>query len=425
LSVITALYCFGGAAIAQQPTIRVLVKDSSRLRFRADGDQPLLVDGIGSSRRRVSSLKVFLQGGQHKYSINGNMGIRKKLSKSQRIRIKSRDSRGIWLGKRRYRGELRIYTSENGFNVVNHLPIEKYLMSVVGSEMPKSWPIQALKAQAVAARTYALQQLGRKEYYDVSATEASQVYLGIESETQTTKKAVKNTHSLVLVYKGNLINAVFHSSSGGRTEYSGSVWRKQLPYLVSVKDFDQHSPHYRWELEFSPDKLSKYFPEIGILESIKILNSSETNRILKVEIKGPKGVSLLSGKELRKRLGLKSTLASFELKPVKVSQDNSELIYESDNAWSLDDPFKRSKSYKFDSFSAKVYPPPVPFQLLEPLPILQAPSKPLQYVLKIIGSGAGHGVGMSQWGANGLAKKGASFKDILTHYYRGAKIVPY
>ena len=79
------------------------------------------------------------------------------------LRIRSRDSRGIWLGKRRYRGELRVYVRDGQLKVVNHLGLEKYLVSVVGSEMPKSWPMDALKAQAIAARTYALQQQGKKD----------------------------------------------------------------------------------------------------------------------------------------------------------------------------------------------------------------------------------------------------------------------
>ncbi len=129
---------------------------------------------------------------------------------------------------------------------INRLGVESYLPSVVGAEMPHQWPAEALRVQSVAARTYALRQLRPGADYDLDSTQRSQVYLGLESETPSTRSAVASTRAQVLTHGSRLIEAVFHSSSGGRTENSGEIWRNQLPYLKSVPDFDQISPVYRW-----------------------------------------------------------------------------------------------------------------------------------------------------------------------------------
>ena len=191
--VITAIFPVGQLRAAQEPIMRVLVLESKQLRFRADGDKPLLVFGIGSKNKRISTIKIRHKNGQFKMAMNGSSSRWFSLSSKNVLRVSSKDSRGIWLGKRRYRGELRVALRGDRLMVVNHLGVEKYLVSVVGGEMPKSWPMAALRAQAVAARTYALQQVGKKDFYDVNSTEKSQVYLGMESESKSTKqKAVKN-----------------------------------------------------------------------------------------------------------------------------------------------------------------------------------------------------------------------------------------
>ena len=184
--------------------------------------------------------------------------------------IKNNDNRGIWYKNRRYAGELRVLLNDEKLNIINHLKLEKYLKSVVGSEMPKEFPLAALQAQAIAARTYALKLLGKNELFDIHSTQASQVYLGLESETAKINRAVRSTSSLALFYENKLIDAVFHSSSGGRTENSGQVWKYQLPYLISVIDYDQNSTKYRWLKNLVSAELDKIFPDLGGLNSIQI-----------------------------------------------------------------------------------------------------------------------------------------------------------
>ena len=426
---------------AQEPSMRVLLSQASVVRLRADGDQPFLVRGLGRGDQRMRSMEVSLRAGGLK--IRGQMsdGSSRSLSARSAIEVQSDDPRGIWLGSRRYRGRLQLLVRGGQVQVVNHLGIETYLTSVVGSEMPHKWPLPALQAQAVAARTYALRQRGKAGDFDVKATVSSQVYRGVESETPSTIEAVESTRSLVLIHGGRLINAVFHSSSGGSTEPSGEVWRNQLPYLVSVADHDQHSPVHRWNKRFDDDELRDLFREIGGVKRLQVLKTSSTGRVRTARVQGPHGSLVLTGRELRKRLGLKSTMVQFELingsvgsstasstAPTQaVSQSVSRAAPPLIGLWQ-DSASGPDTTPSRSSRLASLLPPPPP-----PLPQLNSSAfnrprldvREGELVLEARGQGFGHGVGMSQWGAHGLALQGADFRQILLHYYRGAEIRPY
>ncbi|MFM8544827.1 MAG: SpoIID/LytB domain-containing protein [Vulcanococcus sp.] len=308
---------------------------------------------------------------------------------------------GLWLQQRRYRGRLQLRLEGNQLQVVNHVPLETYLASVVGSEMPASWPLEALRAQAVAARTYALKARKPAAVFDLQATTASQVYKGVEAETPSTRSAVEGTRGLVLTYDDALIDAVFHSSSGGSaTESSGQLWPRQLPYLVSVPDFDRDSPVREWRQPLDAPLLGRAFPELGAVTAIEVLSTTATGRVRQARVVGPSGQLLLSGAQLRSRLGLKSTWVRFELVPLlqpEPSPAPSALV------------------------PTALVPPPLPALTLPP------PASPTLEVLQLVavGRGFGHGIGMSQWGALGLARQGESFAAILRHYYRGAQLRPY
>ena len=426
---------------AQEPSMRVLLSQASVVRLRADGDQPFLVRGLGRGDQRMRSMEVSLRAGGLK--IRGQMsdGSSRSLSARSAIEVQSDDPRGIWLGSRRYRGRLQLLVRGGQVQVVNHLGIETYLTSVVGSEMPHKWPLQALQAQAVAARTYALRQRGKAGDFDVKATVSSQVYRGVESETPSTIEAVESTRSLVLVHGGRLINAVFHSSSGGATEPSGEVWRNQLPYLVSVAEHDQHSPVHRWNKRFDDDELRDLFREIGGVKRLQVLKTSSTGRVRTARVQGPHGSLVLTGRELRKRLGLKSTMVQFELingsvgsstasstAPTQaVSQSVSRAAPPLIGLWQDSASGPDTTPSRSSRLASLLPPPPPPLPQLNP----SAFNRPRldvregELVLEARGQGFGHGVGMSQWGAHGLALQGADFRQILLHYYRGAEIRPY
>ena len=428
---------------AQEPSMRVLLSQASVVRLRADGDQPFLVRGLGRGDQGMRSMEVSLRAGRLRISGQLSDGSSRSLAARSAIEVQSEDPRGIWLGSRRYRGRLQFLVRRGQVQVVNHLGIETYLASVVGSEMPHRWPLPALQAQAVAARTYALRQRGKAGDFDVKATVSSQVYRGVESETPSTIEAVESTRSLVLVHAGRLINAVFHSSSGGATEPSGEVWRNQLPYLVSVADHDQHSPVHRWNKRFDDDALRDLFRETGGVKRLQVLKTSSTGRVRTARVQGPRGSLVLTGRELRKRLGLKSTMVQFELingstdsstasaiataqrAPQATSQAAAQAAPPLIGLWQDSASGPDTTSSSSGRLASLLPPPPLP--LLNPSAFNQ-PRPDLkvgEIVLEARGQGFGHGVGMSQWGAHGLALQGADFREILLHYYRGAEIRPY
>ena len=410
--------------------MRVLLSQAPLVRLRADGEQPFLVRGLGRGDQRMRSMDVSLRAGRLLISGQTSNGSDLQLSARSAIEVNSNDPRGVWLGSRRYRGRLQLLVRGGQVQVVNHLGIETYLASVVGSEMPHKWPLPALQAQAVAARTYALRQRGKSGDFDVKATVASQVYRGVESETPSTIEAVESTRSLVLVHAGRLINAVFHSSSGGATEPSGEVWRNQLPYLVSVADHDQHSPVHRWNKRFDDDELRGLFRETGGVKSLQVLKKSSTGRVRSARVKGPRGSLVLTGRELRKRLGLKSTMVQFELINGSGASSTASAQATPQAAPALIGLWQDSASGPDTgsiSSGRLVSPPPPPLPHLN-ASALQQPRPAVrvgEMVLEARGQGFGHGVGMSQWGAHGLALQGADFRQILLHYYRGAEIRPY
>ena len=351
----------------------------------------------------------------------------------------------VGLGRRRYRGLVRVLPEGDRLQAVNLLGLEHYLASVVGSEMPASWPAEALRAQAVAARTYALAQLKPEAPFDLRSTVASQVYRGTEAETDSTRSAVAATRSLVLSHGGSLIDAVFHSSSGGSTENSGELWTRQLPYLVSVPDQDKLSPWHQWSVRFEPDQLRRAFQETAGASRIEVLAASSTGRVRRARVIGPAGSLDLSGSELRQRLGLRSTLVQFRFEPPLAPGPAGGITTATAEANAAASALSRGgnraaagPSTAGLSAGGPLPPPPLPgadgqgdrstAAALDPTIAGQLRQEPLAAplpALEVVGRGFGHGVGMSQWGAYGLALQGVSYVQILRHYYRGAQLVAY
>ena len=383
------------ATAAREPIIRVLISNENKARFRADSVENIFVQGISSNHRRIKSLNLVYSNNKVKYSINNDLNAWFELPNNFNLIIRNSDKRGIWFKNRRYAGELRVSLNDKKLNIINYLKLEKYLKSVVGSEMPKEFPLAALQAQAIAARTYALKLLDKNKLFDLHSTQASQVYLGLESETVKINRAVKSTNSLVLFYKDQLIDAVFHSSSGGRTESSGQVWKYQLPYLKSVIDYDHDSDKYSWTNKFTSAELEKIFPSLGGVNSIHIIDRSNTDRVLKIILYGTNRNKIISGINLRRKLKLLSTKFEFDLK------------FNPFNASNLDNKLNYDNKLVYD------FAP-------QSLPLI-----PEEYFLFVRGFGAGHGVGMSQWGAKTMAERGSSFRKILKHYYTGVQIKTY
>jgi len=158
--------------------------------------------------------------------------------------IKSGQDGFVSTKNRWYRGDLIVINTGHGLTFINNVPLEYYLMGVVPSEMPSKWNMEAHKAQAIAARSYAIANLGKRSShgYDLKDTPEDQAYGGATSETQRTNYAVATTRGQVLVYNEKIIPAYYHASSGGFTVNSGSVWNKNLPFVRSVPSFDGNLP---------------------------------------------------------------------------------------------------------------------------------------------------------------------------------------
>lgn len=284
-------------------------------------------------------------------------------------------------GSSRYRGSLEIRIGEKGLTVVNRLPLEEYLYGVVPAEMPAGWPAEALKAQAVAARSYALAQIKRRggspPPADILATQASQVYRGYDWETPATNRAVDDTRGVVLTYRGVPAEAYFHCSSGGFTENSEDVWKNRLDYVRTRPDpFDLNEKHYNWQVSYTKDELIKQLAKKeyqfkDIFDLTEKERTASGKRVKRLAVSGldkegrPATVEIANADEVRIALGLKSAL------------------------------FTMTKEFDAQKKLAKA---------------------------TFKGSGWGHGLGMSQYGALGMARKGYTYQDILKYYYSGVTI---
>lgn len=160
---------------------------------------------------------------------------------SNKIVIKPEASGFVSVKRKWYRGHIELINDGLGLTVINDIPIEMYLRGVVPSEMPSSWEHEAHKAQAIAARSYALANLGKrgKYGYDLKDTPEDQAYGGASAETAGTNNAVTETEGIVLIYNGKIIPAFYSASAGGQTRSSGQVWTKELAWLKSVPSFDE------------------------------------------------------------------------------------------------------------------------------------------------------------------------------------------
>jgi stage II sporulation protein D len=247
-------------------------------------------------------------------------------------------------------------------SAINIVEVDDYLLSVLPGEMPASWPIEALKAQAVAARSYAIANIGKhaRDGYDVKATIDDQVYSGVSVENVGSNMAVAQTSGLILKHKGKAVSAFFHSTSGGATEVAENVWGRPVPYLKSVPDYDDSSPHFCWTRQIKVEDLEKAVsPSVGLVTSLIVVSRTASNRVKDALVVGTSGARFISGQALRQLFKLPST--NFNV------------------------------GYKQNSY-------------------------------ELAGRGFGHGLGMSQWGAKSLANQGYNAAQILTYYYKDVTI---
>jgi stage II sporulation protein D len=233
----------------------------------------------------------------------------KKLTKLEGPLVFLAGSEPLTLKGRAYRGELRVVVDKGRLRAINTLGLEAYLYGVVPSEMPHYWPAEALKAQAVAARSYALATRKNGDF-DVYSDVRSQVYRGIPEEETPTNEAIDATAGLVVTYQGQVAYTYFFSTSGGRTATVTDVWpsSKSIPYLVSVADpYDSVSPYHRWgPLVFTAKAARAKLKVPGPLRDLRPTITA-SGRVGTLVAAGPAGETEVNAGDVRRLLGLRST----------------------------------------------------------------------------------------------------------------------
>jgi stage II sporulation protein D len=227
--------------------------------------------------------------------------------------------------KHLYRGSVQVDVVSGKLRAINFVGLEQYLYGVVPSEMPFTWAPEALKAQAVVARSYAL-ATRRSGAFDLYPDTRSQVYLGIEHEKPSTTAAVDATAGQVVLYQGQVAKTFFFSTSGGRTASAEDVWGEPVPYLVSVPDpYDTISPHHTWgPVAFTGATLAKRLKLKGrVIDAQSELNSS--GRVKTLTVVGSKGTVEIPGASVRQRLGVRSTW--FTVGVLSLSAPTTTVVY--------------------------------------------------------------------------------------------------
>lgn len=265
----------------------------------------------------------------------------------------------------RYSGDIDVWRGNEGLYIINELPLEEYIKDVVAAEVRNDWDMEALKAQAVISRTYALYQKSKNgsSLYHIASSVLHQVYKGNNPDIRISY-AVQQTRGEILTYQGRVIEALYHSTCGGKTENPEDVFGKSYPYLKSVESHCDLSPYAEWERTFQVSEIERILNISGIKDII-IKSFTLTNRVKNIDIISNSKTFTMSANEMRKALGWKNLPST----NFTVTKNGNSLIFE--------------------------------------------------------GKGYGHGVGLCQWSALKMAREGKNYKDILAFFYPGTTLQVY
>lgn len=262
----------------------------------------------------------------------------------------------------RYTGNIDLWRGASSLYIINELLLEEYIKDVVAVEVSPDWEMEALKTQAVVSRTYALFQKGKNgnSLYHITSSVLHQVYKGNNPDVRIAY-AVEETKGEILTYNGILIEALYHSTCGGKTENPEDVFGKSYPYLKSVESSCDLSPYAEWERRIQLSEIERALHISGI-KGISIKSYTSSNRVKQLAIKTHSGTTTVNATDIRKALGWK-TLPSTNF---TISRDGDSIIFE--------------------------------------------------------GKGYGHGVGLCQWSALKMAREGKNYKEILSFFYPGTTV---
>ena len=352
---------------ASGKTVRVLVlKDAGSVSLSVQGSWTLLDESNG---------KILDEGERTLFTdvkaLRGGILFDGKVFLTKRLALEPNRDASITVNKRRFRGHVTLLASpDQKLNVINVVDLEQYIKGVLYHEISHKWPIEAIKAQAVAARSYAVyaMQQNKARDFDVTNDIYSQVYGGKNSERYRTGIAVDETKGEVLTFNDKILPAFFHATCGGLTESASEVWNLDLPPLQGeLCPYCKKSPHMHWKRNFRlkdiQNKLNAQGYKIGLIKSIDIIqrNASDRIKLLRITSRDDQSITI-SGKDFRNIIG-----------PNDIRSNSYEIVM---------------RGYYADFY----------------------------------GRGWGHGVGLCQWGALGMAQLHFDYKAILRHYYPGTRL---
>lgn len=362
MSLISLLHCE-----EESLYVRVAVFQKERtLRVKVDGPYEI-TDGAGRILLSGTRLKTTVTTHKNRILLAGNS------FDTPKIIIKGSDSGIITVNDRMFRGEIQFIRDKDvNLAVINRIALEPYVKGILYHEASHYWPMEALKAQAIVSRTYALYQMEEKKArdYDVTSDIYSQVYGGKTSERYRTNRAVEETKGKILIYQGKVFPAYFSATCAGHTEASSALWKIDiLPLKGVVCGFCKDSPHFNWHYVLTLDEIQERLAQGGIetgrIKDLAISGRNDSGRVKDLKIITADKEMTVAVKDFRNIIGV-NIIRSTRFTVSVIGQD---AVFE--------------------------------------------------------GAGWGHGVGLCQWGAYFMAKQGRTHDEILTYYYPGSQITSY
>ena len=330
-----------------------------------------------------------------------------------------------------YRGRLQIFVTEDGKNltVVNQVPLEDYVNSVLGPQSSPIWPDEAIKAQAVAVRSLARYHMENREnaLFAVRAVETDAFYGGVRTENKNISKVAALTAGEVLYYGNHAAATYSGERSGGQTVSAGEALQQDIPYLPAVEDYDMDAPSFQWEKKIQVLTIARILNQngykVGKLQGYRLTDSGKaaggdrfpSGRVRSIYWQGDEGSATLTGQKFAGLLSLNSTW--FEVYNVEPEPDK------------LDVPIE-------NGYGIQIGKKEIPIEIKGPdgstwksvLPGFHFLNGSQEETLLFKGKGRGRGLGLSKWGARGMANEAPEnakeyYKTILLHYYPGTRLV--
>ncbi|SCZ07361.1 SpoIID/LytB domain-containing protein [Alkaliphilus peptidifermentans] len=326
------------------------------------------------------------------------------------INLEGRNFRGAITAKR---------MDNNDMAIINKLLLEEYLYGVVPKEMTPTWAPEALKAQAVAARGFAITSMTKylNMGFNLCSTISSQVYEGYDIEHPNTNRAVDETKNKIITHNGKAVTPFYHSNSGGQTENSENIWSAALDYIKGKKDdYSLDAPNSNWTIVMSKEEvtnaLNKEKIDVGEIIDIKITEASSNGRVLKFVVTGTKGEEVLEKQRSRAVLGLKSSYFSL--------QQGGETTAMVRNATSQPEAVNIQGKHVISESGTKKVESTTNINVYNGKSYKSIKGTADTFVFE--GRGYGHGLGMSQYGAKRMAEMNYTYEEILTFYYTDIKV---